>query len=243
VNTVYLRTEVLRTLRAPRYAVIVVVLPLVMFLLFSSLYGTDSQDGISGSAWLMVSMSVFGAMGAAVSVGGRIAGERSVGWTRQLRLTPLPRWAYVAVKAACSVLVAVPALALVYAAGALRGVRMPAAQWAEAAGWTLLALAPFVALGIWLGHLLTVEVLGPLSGLLFTGLSLLGGVWVPVDQLPSGVAHVAKALPSYWLVQSGRAPLSGTWVGWGGVAALAAWTLAFGVLAARAFARDTAQQK
>jgi ABC-2 type transport system permease protein len=239
MNATYFRTELLRTLRAPRYAVFVVVLPVAMFLLFSSLYGSDTQDGISGSAWLMVSMSVFGAMGAAVSVGGRIAGERAVGWTRQLRLTPLPRRAYVAVKAACAVLVAVPALALVYLVGALRGVRLPAAEWAEAAGWTLLALAPFVALGIWLGHRLTVEVLGPVSGALFTGLGLLGGVWVPVDQLPATVQHVAKALPSYWLVESGRAPLSGTWVGWGGLAVLLAWTAAFALLAGRAFDRDT----
>ena len=43
----------------------------------------------------------------------------------------------------------VPALVLVYAVGALvEGVRLPAARWAEAAGWSLLALAPFVALGL-----------------------------------------------------------------------------------------------
>lgn len=70
MNTTYLRTEVRRTLRAPRYFVFVIGMPLGLFLLFSSLYGQDTQDGISGKAWLMVSMSVFGAMGAAVSIGG-----------------------------------------------------------------------------------------------------------------------------------------------------------------------------
>ena len=239
MNATYLRTEVRRTLRSPRYFVFVVGMPVGLFLLFASLYGDSYQDGVSGTAWLMVSMSVFGAMGAAVSVGGRIAGERAVGWTRQLRLTPLPGWAYVAAKAATAVLVAVPALALVYAVGAgVEGVRLPAARWAEAAGWSLLALAPFVALGIWLGHLLTVDVLGAVSGGLFTGLGVLGGIWFPIDQLPGALAPVARALPSYWLAQAGREPLTGSWIGWHGLAVLAAWTAVFALLAARAFRRD-----
>ena len=148
MNATYLRTEIRRALRSPRYFFFVIGMPVGLFLLFASLYGDESQDGVSGKAWLMVSMSVFGAMGAAVSVGGRIAGERQVGWTRQLRLTPLPGWAYVAAKAGTALLVAVPALVLVYAVGAAaEGVRLPAGHWAAAAGWSLLALAPFIASG------------------------------------------------------------------------------------------------
>jgi ABC-2 type transport system permease protein len=242
MNTVYLRTEVRRTLRAPRYFVFVIGMPVGLFLLFASLYGTGTQDGISGKAWLMVSMSVFGAMGAAVSIGGRIAGERQTGWTRQLRLSPMPGWAYVASKAVTALLVAIPALALVYGVGALaEGVRLPARMWAEAAGWSLLALAPFVALGIWLGHRLTIDVLGPLSGALFTVLGILGGIWFPIDQLPSALQSFARALPSYWLAQAGREPLAGSWIGWHGVAILAVWTAVFALLAARAYRRDTAR--
>ncbi len=242
MNATYLRMELLRSLRSPRYLVFVVGLPVGLFLLFASLYGGSTQDGISGAAWLMVSMSVFGAMAAAISVSGRIAGERAVGWTRQLRLTPLPGRAYVLAKAGTALLVAVPALVIVYAVGAaVEGVRLPAAQWAEAFGWSLLALAPFVALGIWLGHLLTVDVLGAVSGVLFTGLAVLGGIWFPVDQLPRVLRGVAESLPSYWLAQAGRTPLAGSWIGWGGLGVLALWTVAFALLAARAYRRDTAR--
>ena len=242
MNATYLRTELLRAVRSPRYLVFVAGMPVGLFLLFASLYGDGDQDGIAARAWLMVSMSVFGAMGAAVSVGGRIAGERQAGWTRQLRLTPLPGWAYVAAKAGTALLVAIPALVLVYAVGAaVEGVRLPASRWALAGGWSVLALAPFVALGIWLGHRLTVDVLGPLSGALFTALGVLGGIWVPVDQLPAGVRAVARDLPSYWLAQAGREPLAGSWVGWHGLGVLAAWTVVLGLLAARAYRRDTAR--
>lgn len=154
----------------------------------------------------------------------------------------MPGWAYVVSKAVTALLVAVPALVLVYAVGALaEHVRLPASTWALAAGWSLLALAPFVALGIWLGHRLTIDVLGPLSGALFTVLGILGGVWFPVDQLPSGLESFAKSLPSYWLAQAGREPLAGSWIGWHGVSILAVWTAVFALLAARAYRRDTAR--
>ena len=100
---------------------------------------------------------------------------------------------------------------------------------------------PFVALGIWLGHRLTIDVLGPISGALFTVLGILGGIWFPVDQLPSWLQSFAKALPSYWLAQAGREPLAGSWIGWHGVSVLAVWTVVFSVLAARAYRRDTAR--
>jgi ABC-2 type transport system permease protein len=149
----------------------------------------------------------------------------------------------VAAKAVTALLVAVPALVLVYGVGALaEGVRLPAATWAEAAGWSLLALAPFIALGVWLGHRLTIDVLGPLSGALFTVLGILGGIWFPVDQLPSGLESVAEALPSYWLAQAGREPLAGTWIGWHGLSVLAVWAAVFTLLAARAYRRDTARK-
>jgi ABC-2 type transport system permease protein len=84
-------------------------------------------------------------------------------------------------------------------------------------------------------------VLGPLSGALFTVLGILGGVWFPVDQLPSGLQSFAKALPSYWLAQAGREPLAGSWIGWHGVSILAIWTAVFALLGVRAYRNDTAR--
>ena len=37
----------------------------------------------------MVGLTAFGTMNAVLSTGARIAGERAVGWNRQLRITPL----------------------------------------------------------------------------------------------------------------------------------------------------------
>jgi ABC-2 type transport system permease protein len=238
----YLRMEIVRTFRVPRFYVFSIAMPLVLYLLLSSAYGTDRVEGTEVRAWFMVNMSVFGAMGAATSVGGRISLERAIGWTRQLRLTPLSGRAYLAGKAATALVVAIPSLLLLYAAGRLaKHVQLSAGTWLEVFGWTLVGLVPFVALGIWLGHLVSGDALGALSGGLFTVLGLLGGIWFPVDQMPGWLQSVARSTPSYWLAAAGRGPLSGTHIGMHGLVVLAAWTAAFGLGAVRRYRRDTAR--
>ncbi len=241
MNPRYLTTEVRRTFRVPRFYVFSLAMPLVLYLLFSSIYG-GTVDGTTTTTWFMVNMSVFGAMGAATAVGGRIAAERESGWTRQLRLTPLTGRSYLAGKAATSLVVAVPSLLLLYTAGWLiKGVSLPVGTWGAVFGWTLVGLVPFVALGILLGHALTGETLGAVAGALFTVLALLGGIWFPVDQMPDALASVARATPSYWLADAGREPLSGHTIGIHGVLMLALWTVAFALAAARCYRRDTAR--
>ena len=240
MSLTYLRLEVLRAFRVPRQYILMVAMPLFLYLLLASAYGTDPVDGAPVAAWFMVSMAVFGAMGGATSVGGRIAVEREIGWTRQLRLTPLRGAAYLAGKAATAFLVSIPSLLLLYLAGrVVKHVSLPASTWAGVFGWTLLGLIPFVALGILIGHLIKAETLGPLSGALFTVLALLGGIWFPVSQMPHAMASIAKATPSYWLAEAGREPLAGHTIGAHGLLMIAMWTVIFGALAVRRFLRDT----
>jgi ABC-2 type transport system permease protein len=50
---------------------------------------------------------------------------------------------------------------------------------------------------------------------------------------------IAQALPSYWLVQASHVSLGGQgWIALGWFV-VAAWTVALGALAARAYRRDT----
>jgi ABC-2 type transport system permease protein len=69
-------------------------------------------------------------------------------------------------------------------------------------------------------------------------LALLGGVWFPLGG--HGFIHdLAQYIPSYWLAQASHVALGGrAWstLGW---IVMAAWTVLLGVLAARAYRRDT----
>ena len=77
----------------------------------------------------MTGLLAFGGMVAVLSGGARIAAERSVGWNRQLRLTPLTPRTYFRAKIVTSYLMAAIAIVLLYVAGITLGVRLdPFAQ-------------------------------------------------------------------------------------------------------------------
>ena len=150
----------------------------------------------------MVGFAAFGAMNAMLGAGARIAGERQVGWTRQLRITPLAPRNYFRTKVLSGYAMAVVTLLLLDIAGTTLGVRLSLAEWVNTTLQMLVGLVPFAALGILFGHLLTVEAVGPTMGGVTALLSILGGVWFPIQN--ATLQTVAKVLPSYWLVQRGR---------------------------------------
>jgi ABC-2 type transport system permease protein len=185
----------------------------------------------------MVSLASFGTMMAMVSTGARIAGERQVGWTRQLRITPLSPRAYIRAKIVTAYASAGVSLAALYVCGAILGVSIPAATWVRMTILIAIALLPFAALGIFLGHLLNVDAIGPATGGTVSLLAFISGTWFPVT---SGVLHaIGRFVPSYWLVQAARLPLhSHAWstLGW---AVVLGWTAILGAAAAWAYRRDT----
>jgi ABC-2 type transport system permease protein len=238
----YIRYELLRTVRNRRYFVLALGFPLVLYFLIAG-PSRDQTDlggsGLSAPLYYMVGLAAFGAMNAMLSIGGRIATERTAGWNRQLRVTPLSPREYFRAKFLTAYMTVLAALALLYLAGAVLGVRLSANEWLSMTGLILVGLIPFGALAILLGHLLTADAIGPAMGGLVAVLAVLGGTWFPIT---SGVLYdIGRALPSYWLVQASHVALGGG--GWGrtGWLVVAGWSVVLGVLAARAYRRDTAR--
>ena len=130
MTVTYLRLELLRTYRNVRYLVLTLGIPVILFIVIGGAFDGQRILGVSGQTWYMVNMAVFGAFGAVLGVGARIAVERDAGWNRQLRLTPLPPEGYVVGKVVVGMLLALPSLLLVCAAGFLTGeVHLAALQW------------------------------------------------------------------------------------------------------------------
>jgi ABC-2 type transport system permease protein len=82
----YLLLEVRRTMRNTRFLIFSLVFPIMLFLLYVGISANGNKEIIG---ILMVNMTAFGALSAALFAGARVAVERSLGWQRQLRLTPL----------------------------------------------------------------------------------------------------------------------------------------------------------
>ena len=236
----YLRYELLRTLRNRRVMIFSLGFPVVLYLLIA---GPDKGDsnlsgtGIPAATYFMVGLLSFGAINAMLSSGARIAAERTAGWNRQLRITPLSPRAYFRAKVLTGYLMAGLTIAVLYVCGASLGVSLPVGRWVEMTGLILIGLVPFAALGIAAGHVLTADSVGPAMGGGVGLLAFLGGTWFPIT---SGVLHdIAQALPSYWLVQASHVALGGKAWGVTGWLVMGGWAVVLGALAVLAYQRDT----
>jgi ABC-2 type transport system permease protein len=157
-----------------------------------------------------------------------------------LRITPLSARAYFRAKVVSGYFVAMITVVLLYVSGFGLGVRLPAEKWLAMTGLIVVALLPFAALGILLGHLITAESIGPATGGLTSLLALISGAWFPLGN--SGFVYdLAQFLPSYWLVQASRVAVGDG--GWGvrGWVVVLAWTVVLAALARAAYRRDTAR--
>jgi ABC-2 type transport system permease protein len=249
-SVTYVKFELLRTVRNKRSFFFSLAFPIVMYFLLAA--PNKNNHNFGGTAahpthyfapqYYMLGLLAFGSMIAVLSGGARIAAERSVGWNRQLRLTPLKPRTYFRAKILTGYLMAAIAIVLLYASGIALGVRMPFADWIRVTGLVLVALVPFAALGIALGHLLTVDSMGPAMGGLTSLFAFLGGTWFPITGGGFFVGF-CKSLPSFWLTRAGQIGLGGGSDPWGarGWLTVAAWSVACAAFAMWAYHRDTAR--
>ena len=229
-------SEVRRILRSPRFLIFTVGLPLLYFLIFSGIY---ASDGGATVVVLMVMMAAFGAISASISVGGRVAAERHVDWNRQLRLTPLPGWGYLAVKAATAMVVVLPALLLVFGVAAVaKGVELGVGTWLAVLLAAWLSVLPFAAIGLLIGMAATPDSAQGMSTVVMLLFSLLGGVLIPAQVLPAAMVAVARLLPSYWIVAETMGQAFGTGLDGQGVLVMLAWLVVVGALVAMRYRHD-----
>jgi ABC-2 type transport system permease protein len=241
----YLRLQVLSAVRDPRYLMLAVAAPIGFYLLFSALFGQASgPGGVKVQVLMIVSMSVFGAMWAVLSATGpRVAQERSIGWLRQLRLLPVRAPAVLTGRLLAALAIAGPAIVLVFITGAIaHSVSMEAWRWALLLAVIWIGVVPVGALGLVIGYAADAEVAFGIIYGLYMVLAALGGLWMPISILPSGLQTIGKLLPSYRVADIGWRILEGSAIDYSSVLILAAWTAGCALLALF-FASRTARSR
>jgi ABC-2 type transport system permease protein len=240
-SAIYLRFEVLRSFRSWRFFLLSLAIPLVLYLTVAGSQRHVIFDGTSFPVYFMTAMATLGTMAAVISSGARIAAERSIGWTRQMRITPLTTAAYFTTKVVCGYLLALLTTSLLCFSGAALGVRLSVGGWMTVIGLLLVGLIPFAVLGILLGHLLTPDSLGPAVGGTTSLFALLGGVY-GFELAKSGpLFDFVRLLPSYWLVQAGKTAVGGgAWPAEGWIVIIM-WTVILTPVAVLVYRRDTSR--
>ncbi|MFE3496141.1 ABC transporter permease [Streptomyces sp. NPDC059175] len=230
----YVKLEVRRTLRDTGFVVFGIGMPVLMYLLFTNLGTNDSRWKTAS----MVGMAAYGALGSALSVGNGVAEDKSIGWLRQLRITPMSPRQVVAGRALTGSVIVLPSIAAVLAAGGLvNGVRMEAWQWAAVAVTLWLGALPFTLLGIGNGYRLTAQATGVVNVACNLGLAVVGGLWFPVALFPDWLRAVSAYTPTNRFAELGVAVSDGHAPGILAVIVLAVWALLFGAYAVASYRR------
>jgi ABC-2 type transport system permease protein len=239
MNTTYLKYETLRLFRNRQNFIFSLIFPFILYLFVAGQNRHQTVGALSFPTYYMAGMIAFGAVGAVLAGGARIALEREGGWVRQLRISPLSPRNYFRTKILGSYLMAAFTIALLYVAGAVMGVRMPAGRWLEMTGLILVGLIPFAALGIMLGHLVKGDTMGPVMGFGMSVVSILGGAFFPLGSDGSVIVAITKFIPSFWIVRAGHTAVGGAAWGLEGWLIVIAWSVLLAFGAGWAYRRDT----
>jgi ABC-2 type transport system permease protein len=237
-NFTFLGIELRRLLRNRRTAVMTLIVPVVLALLFSQ--SKRLRNGPADVQSLTtIGLAVYGAMLSATAGGALVSVERALGWSRQLRLTPLRPTAYIAIKLIAAMILGLCSVVIVYVVQALHGVSMPVNDWLLTGVLAWVGGLVFATFGVFMGYLLPTENVMQIIGPVLAVFALVGGLFVPVSLLPSTIQSVAPYMPPYGVAEIARYPVAGGTFDWTWVVSVVAWALVFGTGGAVLFRRDT----
>jgi ABC-2 type transport system permease protein len=164
---------------------------------------------------------------------------REDGRLKRGRGTPMPAWVFIAGRVGNSIVVALLMLALIAAIGDLvYGVGVPWSRLPAIVLALVVGAAAFCCLGIALTAAIpSQDAAAPIVNALLLPLYFLSGVFIPDDQLPSGVIHFADAFPVRHFFEAffDAYVSGGSTVSWDDLAVVAIWGAAGALLAVRYF--------
>jgi ABC-2 type transport system permease protein len=243
-NLTVLKLEIRRLLRNRRTVIFAIILPVVFFLGFglNSAYANERAGHGNVSAFVMISMALYGAVLATTSGGAMVSIERAAGWSRQLRLTPLSPVAYIVIKMLTAMVLGLASVVVVFAVGGLTGKpSMPMYLWIVSAASVWIGSLVFAAFGLFMGYLLPTENVMQFLGFALGILAFAGGLFIPLSQFPQLYQDIAEFTPLYGLNELVHAPLLGVGVHLAWVANAVIWLAIFTGGAVWRFRKDTAR--
>ena len=231
--------------RNPASVFFTVAFPVILLLIFATVFGdetVDVQGGIETTTYYVPAIITLAVISATMqSLAMSLVIAREDGRLKRGRGTPMPSWVFIAGRVGNSIVVALLMLSLIAALGRLAyGVPIPWERLPVIVVTLVVGAASFCCLGIALTAAIpSQDAAAPIVNALLLPLYFLSGVFIPSDELPSGVIHFADAFPIRHFfeaffnayVQTG----GGAGFEWGNLAAVAAWGLAGLLLAARYF--------
>jgi ABC-2 type transport system permease protein len=234
-------------LRNARAVVFVIVMPIVLLVLFNSIFGSaTSTTRVRGAHIALHAYFTAGIIAYAIMLSAfsslmiSITTAREAGRLKRYRGTPMPPWVFLGAQILANIaLVMVMVVALLILGRVAYDVHVPAGQIGSLAVYVVVGTAALCSLGIALTRFTTTpdaaSAIGPFATVI---LGFISGTFIPVSQLPGWLSDLGRVFPLAHLAEGLQASLlpHGGGLDATNLAVLVTWGLAGLALALRTFA-------
>jgi ABC-2 type transport system permease protein len=241
------RYAILVALRNPRTIVFATVFPLILLVMFNSIFTSGSSETTHFSGGTIAASAYFTAGLAAYAVALQtftglvviVTTMRETGQLKRRRGTPMPAWTFMVGYPLRAVTLSGLMVIALFAIGALAySVNVPAEAALGIAIYVLLGTAAFATLAMAATIATpTVDVASSVGPFVTVMLSFISGIFVPVSTLPDWLEQVGKVFPLYHLADGLQNAVTGSGTGlvWNDLQSLIVWGLIGLFVAARRF--------
>ncbi|CAM4070116.1 ABC transporter permease [Bacillus manliponensis] len=225
------KIEVLRTFRNKFFILFSLLMPVIFYYIFTNVVSVPDNDA-AWKAHYLISMTTFSIVATALfSFGVGLSQERGQGWTKLIKITPLSEGAYLGAKIVAQTIVNFFSIVIIFVAGILiNDIELTLSQWLGAGLWLLIGVTPFLALGTIISSIRKVDAATGLANILNMCLALVGGLWMPIQVLPSTLRSIGEWTPTYHFGSGAWDIVAGKSISWENIAVLAGYFVIFVVI-------------
>lgn len=245
------RSQLQQFVRLPIALFFTLILPLMMLLLFNSIFGgsdnvIDTPQGEYPVRQFYVGgLAAFSAVSATfTNLANTIPERRQAGILRRWRGTPIPPWLYLAGYVVAAVVIAVVAVVIMLAIGVvLYDTEIELAKLPAAVVIFVVGVASWSALGVAVAGLVRSPESAPaVANGIILPLGFISDTFIPLEDSPGWLNTIGNVFPLKPFAQSMQAAfnplIDAPAFSWGKIAVVAAWGVLGVVVAARTFKWD-----
>jgi ABC-2 type transport system permease protein len=192
--------EALRMLRAPAFAIPLLLIPAPVYLLAMTMIGPAAAENPQAPDFVFIAFSVLAVMGPALfGAGTTLAPERDAGLMRLKRAQPAPCGSYLLAKMLMSMFFAALAMGILVIAAECSGrCSFSALQLGLVSATMVAGALPFCALGLFIGAYCSGSAAPGVANLVYFPMVYLAGLFIP---LPVFLQKWAIVWPAFHLSQ------------------------------------------
>jgi len=241
------RAQLITRLRIPAFSVLSLGMPVMFFALFNGIFGRQTQNGVSGSEYILVSYATYAVANVMVyNFGIGIANERGRKLDLLQRAMPLPPMVAAVAQVLSALAFAFIALVILFAyAFLVGGVRLGAVTWLDLLWRLLLGSFPMIGIGMAIGYGVGPNAAPAVVNVFYLPMAFLSGIFFPLRLMPDVLQKIGHVLPTYHYAQLGYGTLGQGVADEGAETALvwlAAWTIVLFAIAVRIYRVDESRK-